>query len=349
MKIIPTSPVANPSAQNDYNKAQATRERAINALMGGPKQGEANSQPPQSVVQSQQQVSPEELGAIIPTPNIQETSAPEETPVIEREEPKTDPTLSSQFAKLARQERAIRAKAQEQNQAIKAKEDALAAREAAIQAQEQKYKTEYVPKSLGKQDPLKYLEDAGLTYDDVTQSYLNPQQTDPRILSHIAKLEEKLSVLEGKATEQETSYKAQQQQAYDSAIKQIRNDVTNLVKTNDNYETIRHTNSQKDVVDLIVQTYNESEGQELLTVEEAADLVEEHILEEAVKLSRLGKVNKRLQPAATAQAKSTPAATKPETGTQTQPQTKTLNNTMGSSRPLTAKERAVLAFKGELK
>ncbi|MDE2106538.1 MAG: hypothetical protein KGL39_55500, partial [Patescibacteria group bacterium] len=107
--------------------------------------------------------------------------------------------------------------------------------------------------------------------------------------------------------------------------------------------TIRATNSVKDVVDLIEQTFKE-EGR-VMDVEEAANEVENYLLEEIEKLTRIEKLKKRME--------AKPAAT-PKSDEQTpqkkQPQTmKTLTNAASSSRQLSAKERAILAFKGELK
>lgn len=303
---------------------------------------------------SNQQVSQviDEKGTIVEENQEEVTSLPEiPTPnVVEAKVEPEDPTLSRQFAQLARQERALRAKAQQQEQAIKAREQAIANKEAEFKTKELEYQQGYISKSRLKQDTLQALADAEVSYDEITQQYLEtPTKTDPRVMSTIAKLEAKIQELESKSTATEETFKASQKQAYDSAINQIKLDVDNLVKTDPNYEIIKATRSGKDVVDLIVRTFNEDGI--LMTVEEAANEVEKHIEEEAVKLSKLNKVMKRMQSVAPTNS------TKPSTKTvqfeakteQPKQQMKTLTNASASSRQLTARERALLAFKGELK
>jgi hypothetical protein len=66
-------------------------------------------------------------------------------------------------------------------------------------------------------------------------------------------------------------------------------------------------------------------------------MVEDYLVEEALKVAKISKISKKLQPAAQ------PAAEPIK-----QPAAKTLTNAMGTNRPLSAKERAVLAFEGKL-
>lgn len=108
------------------------------------------------------------------------------------------------------------------------------------------------------------------------------------------------------------------------------------------FETIKQTNSVSDVVDLITATY-EKDGI-LLSVEEAAKEVEDYLVDEAMKLTRIGKIKQRLAASTTAKVsqEQTPAPKK-------QTQMKTLTNAASTTRQLSAKERAILAFRGELK
>lgn len=346
---------------SDYQKAQSTRARAIAALT----QQAPSQQPEQQVVENQSKVTPEELSAVKAqiTQQVTEPEAtqndtivddttsgvPEQT--VDTAAEKTaveDPALSRQFAQLARQERALRAKAQQADTAIKAREAALAAREAEIATKEQEYKQGYISKQQLKQNPLQTLLESEVTYDDITQQLLSSANpVDPRIQTTISKLEAKIQQLEKAAEETQKTVKSGQQQAYDNAVKQIKSDVERLVSKDPNFETIKATGSSKDVVDLIVRTFNEDGI--LMSVEEAATEVENHILEEAVKLSRLGKVMKKIQ-AVAPQSTPAPKQTQEAQPKPSQPQTmKTLTNASASSRPLSARERALLAFKGELK
>ncbi len=125
-----------------------------------------------------------------------------------------------------------------------------------------------------------------------------------------------------------------QTQAYQQALKQISLEVNELVNKDPNFETVKHSGAAKDVVELIERTFQE-EGK-LLTVEEATQAVEDYLVDEAIKMSNIKKVKDRLSQANTSK----------------QPQTvqmKTLTNSIGAQKPLNARERALLAFKGELK
>lgn len=327
-----------------FNKGQSSYDKATST------QSTAQEHP----VRNANNISVEELGAIQAPRTTEEitentdgieASAEEtvETPVVEK--PQIDPALSRQFAQLARQEKALRAKAHQQDQAYKAKEQALAAREAALQPPAKQDMTGYISRDRLKSDPLAVFAEAGLSYDDITQQILTQQPRDPRTEAHIARLEAKLAALEEGAQTQQKSYAEQQQAQYQAAVKQIRTDATNLVNSDANFETIKATGSVKDVVELITQTYDKDGV--LLSVEEAAQQVEDYLVEEYMKMTKIEKIKKRIAQngAQTAKPGVKTPGTEPK---QTQPM-KTLTNATSSQRQLSAKERAILAFKGELK
>ncbi len=335
--------------------AQNTRERAIAKLMGGQAQ--------QTPVADPNNVSPEEVSALAPSkapsepveeettpaegqPTTDEGQAASAAPEAPKAESKEDP-LSTQYAVLARKEKALRAKVQTQDAAIKAKEAEIAAREAAIKAKEAEYEQGYISKDKLKSDAWSTLQDLGVSYDDVTQQALASPQ-DPAARAYIARLEAKyeakFKALEEKHSAFETSSQEAQKQQYQQALNQIRSDAKQLVtREADAYEMIANTDSIDDVVDLIERTFKE-EGR-VMTVDEAATEVENYLAEQAYKLAQTKKIQSRFKPAA---SKTDAAAPKSEPTSAKQPQ-KTLTNTMGAQRPLTAKERAILAFKGEKK
>jgi hypothetical protein len=152
-------------------------------------------------------------------------------------------------------------------------------------------------------------------------------------------MQEELRKVREEQANSRKSIEQQQAQAYQQALSQIRAETKNLVNSDPSFEAIKATGSVNDVVELIERTFNE-DGK-LLTVEEAASAVEEYLTEEATRLSKIGKIQKRLQA-----AQQSNSAKKP---VQEQPQLKTLTNGVGAQKPLNARERALLAFKGELK
>lgn len=339
-----TSPKDTPNINPLPTGQPSARDRAIAKLMDTPQVKVAQSQ--ETPVQNPTQVSPEELSAV-KAPESESVQAdtkdsPSET-APEATKPKEDP-LSSQYALLARKERALRAKVQAQDATLKAREAEFAEREAAIKAKEAEYTSNYIPKSRIKSDPLSVLTEEGVSYDELTNAILNPIKQDPRVMAEIERLKAEVQATRDIQTKAKEEYAAQQKQAYTQAVNQIRNDVKQLVATDPAYEMVKETKSVGDVVDLIEKTYKEDGI--LLSVEEAATEIEEYLVEEAVKLATRKKVQAKLQ-SAQKPAQPAPQATTPEK--QSQPGMKTLTNAVNASKSMSARERAIAAFKGQLK
>ncbi len=347
MKVTPVNaPVSTPTIGATQAQTDA-RSRAI-AMLSGQTQGQQTTP-----VANSNNISPEEVGAIKSGVQTQE-NADESTTIEsqgEESQEETQTTIpeaelqSKQLAALVRREKAIRAKQTQQEAAIKSREDALAAREAQLASKASTFdQSKYISKDKFKQSPLEVMAEAGLSYDEIVQQMVNQTPLDPRLTAQINKLEAEIQRL-NEANENSTkNQQSQQQQAYDAAVRQIKMDAESLVDSNPEYETIKATNSIDDVVELIKQTY-EKDGV-LMSVEEAALEVENYLIEEAMKLTSIGKIKKRLETASTAALKSnkqTPPLNQPK---QPQPM-KTLTNATGSSAQLSARERALLAFKGE--
>src|SRR5665213_305926 len=330
--------IASPHQLPPNSSSTDSKARAIEAFN---RAATPQTQAQEYAVPNPNAVSAEDLGGI--RAQQQQIDVPIEDDVPAQEEKKEDPALSRQFAQLARQERALRAKQQQQEQAWKAKEQELAAREAQLSKQTFD-PNEYIPRSRLRDDAYSVLVEEGINLDDTYQQHINRAPIDPTLQSHINKLEAKLAKLEEQSQTSQKSYQEQQTQAYASAIKQITSDAKALVNNNPSeYESIAKTNSIKDVVDLIEATFK-ADGI-VLSVEEAAQEVETYIADELYKhATNIDKIKKRMSnPGQGATSDEKSQANK-------QPQTmKTLTNANSSSRKLTAKERAVLAFKGELK
>jgi hypothetical protein len=344
------TPVAGPLPPPTINET-ARREKMMTAFNKSAEAQKAQAQPqPQSQetsVANPNKISPEELSAIRPkSQDVDNLAQTEDTPVqpeVEQPAPKVerDPALSRQFAQLAKQERQLRAKAQQQEQQIKAREAELAAKEEAIKAREQEYTQGYISKDQLKQDTLRILADSGVSYDELTQQILNQRDTDPRVESYMKRLEAKIADLEAKAKQSESQAQESQQQAYKAAIKQIETDIRQLVANDPSYEVIKSTRSIPDVVELIEEVYKKDGI--VMSVEEACNEVEKYLSDEAMKLTRIGKIKRQLEQAGQ------PKPTQTAKVQQTQNQMKTLTNAAASTRKLSAKERAILAFRNELK
>lgn len=350
------TPVASPHAIQTPQTSSNTSSRTA-AIAAFERASASPQQSQEHPVQNPNQVSPEELSAIKAPTGVADTQP--ETQVLETLDnspnseaadtklPPKDSVESKRWAQLARQERQLRAKAQAQDAAIKAREAALVAREAELQAKAQEYSPEkYISRSRIKQDPLGVLQDEQVSYDELTQQILSQQPTDPRIMRTIQNLQEEIKSLKTANEETRKSYDTQQAESRSAAIKQIEVDVRGLIKNDPNYETIRATGSVRDVVDLITQTYDKDGV--LLTVEEAAQEVENYLVDEAMKLTTIGKIKQKLSQAA--QLGKTGAKTPANQQTQqTKTPMKTLTNAHGSTRKLTARERAIAIAEGRPK
>lgn len=272
----------------------------------------ANVPPPPSGMPSvntaaQQQVQNEEAAPQVEL-NVEKSNEPEAT---------SEP-VNPQLAVLAKQERAIRKARQE----LRQQQDALKAREANM-----------VSIEALKSDPLKVLSELGVTYDTLTEQQLSQINPDPnqQLLNKIAELEARLSSVDEQFTKRDT-------QAYEAAVNQIRNDVKLLVDSDPTYETISATGETEAVVELIQRVFDK-EGT-ILSVEEACRLVEDKLLErkleEVKRLTALSKIKSKL---------GSPAETVTEASEAQQPATQTtLSHANTVSRPMSARERAILAF-----
>lgn len=349
MKI---QPVASPHAIHTPNTSNASeaRERAIAKLVAqpaAPTQGQAQQTP----VANPNQISPEELSAIqTPESADKNTEVVDEvvTPVEEPKKPEDTPE-SRRWAQMARQEKAIRAKAQQQDAAYKVREEALKAREAALTAKDQEYQTKYIPRDRLKSEAMTVLAEEGITYDYITEQALNQQAINPQIQAVINKLQSEIKDLKTASEKTTSTYAEQQKLQYETAVKQLESDAKSLVKSNPvEYEAINAAGAIKDVVKLIEDTYNQDGV--LMSVEEAAQEVENYLIEESLKLTSLEKIKKRMSQTSATQGKSEVKTQATTTQTQqAKAPTKTLTNNIASTRKLSAKERAILAFKNELK
>lgn len=349
MKIVPKAVTAPTSSYNPAagKASPSTREAAINALLGNQAQQAGSPQ-----VRDQTRVSPEETSAVRPPSQVQNNT--NETPVSQEagsEQPQAtevpvtetvsdqEKPLSSQYAQLARREKALRLQAQQLKQS-KAAFEAEKAKGLNTPSQQPAFdESKYIAKDKLSQDPLTTLLQAGVSYDQITQLMLNQPQVDPGTRSMIDELKAEIKALRGETDGVKKTYENQQAESYKQAVNQIRLETKNLIESDSSFEAIKATSSVNDVVDLIEQTFK-SEGY-LMSVEEAAREVEEYLIEEATKLSRLSKIQKRLQSSA--------ATSKAPQSLPQQTQAKTLTNALGTQKPLSAKERALLAFKGQLK
>lgn len=314
----------------------SARERAIAAMM---KSSPGQETPPVDA----SNVSAEEISAVAETRqnNVAEATTPE-TPATA---PEATP-LSPQLAQLARKERQIRAEAQK----LKAEREAFKAEQAALRPKTPEFdQNQYIPKERLTKDALSVLNELGVTYDQITQQAMSAPSSEQIALNQtINELRAELKSVKDAQEGTKKSWEESQQASYKQALNQIRNETKNLVNSDpEAFEVLRSSGAVDDVVELIEKTFH-ADGI-LMTVEDAAQAVEDYLVDEASKYAKLKKVQQKLKPAAGTPATNPQSQSASNKQGQKQQPAKTLTNAVGTQRQLSSRERAILAFKGELK
>ncbi len=244
-----------------------------------------------------------------------------EAPVTET--PKKDEPLSAKFSALAKKEKAI----VEQTKANKAAEAKFAEREAAIEAREAKIKES---ESLWDTDVFKALELRGYDYNKLTALMMDGKtakdpETDPIKVAkktiddfkkEMAQKEEEQKTSAQKA--KEAAEKKQQEElaaAWDSYNTEV---AAHIEANKDDYELISTYAQQSLIAETVDEFYKVNKR--VLSIKEAADMVESYLEAEAEKALNTkkigGKVTRTVKPTETAKKEEEPRITK------------TLNNNM---------------------
>ncbi len=336
---------SGPTILGPTGAAASARDRAIAKLMeGAPEQKPAPSVAPK----------------VTPDGNSegQEAAVAPQEPVSAKADPSPkEDQLTAHYTILARKEKALRTKAAQQEAAIKEREAALKAKEEEIAAIKAEYQSKYVPKEkLSKHNALQTLSEMGLTYDDLTELAIKaPSAQDVDRIEQLkaqirAELQEELRPVKEAQERSRKEIEQRQADSYNQALNQIRSDARKLVKDDPRFEAVASEGDAgvNHVVELIEATFREGLDDErpkgtILSVEEAAQLIEDELIERYTKASQLKKIQERL---ASNKPKEEPKVAE-ESKAQTN-QLTTLSNSVSSAPRLTARQRALLAFEGKL-
>lgn len=259
------------------------------------------------------------LEPILETTDIPIPNTNEEAEVVEETKP-----LSPQFAALAKHKRALQVKERE-----------LAQREEALKASAPAGQDAVIARL--KANPLSVLQEAGVTYDELTEAILNNQSgqsIDPQALRNQIKEELKKELGE--------EFQTRDQQAEQQVLSEIRRDALALTAQGEQYEAIREAKAQQTVVDLIHRTWK-STG-EVMDVTEAAELVENQLVEEALPFAKIKKIQSRLNPTPIEAPAQIPVPQRANTKVM-----RTLTNRDTASPIMDKRARAIAAMEGRLK
>jgi len=293
-----------------------------------------NTPTPEAAAPQQQAISPKEVAAATVEQEtnaknnvkLADSAADSTVPETAASKPAETPKepLSAKFSALAKKEKAV----VEQSKANKAKESAVAEREAAVAAREAKIKES---ESLWETDVLAAIKArTGMDYNQLTAAFLDgqvgmPKETDP---VKIAKqtIEDFKKEMAQKEEAQKTSAQKAQEEAkkkeedeLKAAWESYNSEVNSFIETNkDDYELISTYAQQNLIADTVDEFYKANKR--VLSVKEAADMVEAYLESEAEKALNTKKIGGKV----TRTAKPTEGAKKDE-----EPRiTKTLNNNM---------------------
>jgi hypothetical protein len=252
---------------------------------------------------------PGDAGSHVPEPE-------EKKELVEESAPEATKPISPQFAALAKQRRALQLKERE----LQEREKALGQKPAT--------QADTIDIERLRSEPMRVLLESGVTYDQLTKAVLEQQGT---FNPEIHELKQKLAALESGVEEK---LQAREQQQYDQAVSEMRREASQLAAEGDRFEMIRTEGRVSDVVKLIEKVY-ETQG-ELLSVESAMEMVENQLMEDAIERAKVGKVWNKLSP-------EVPSYMQQKSGM------RTLTNRDTAQAPLSAKQRAIAAFYGQLK
>ena len=258
--------------------------------------------------------------SVTPSPQVTD---PKGAPQVTEEAPKPElkEQLSPRFAQLAHREKKIQVKDRE----VKAREQQLVEREGRISQFEEAKSKGDIPKAL---------ELLGLSYDQITNFFLNGEKPTPEMTARQAaraeiEAERKRQEEERKKSTEETSKKAREE--YEQTLQEYREKVNTYISDNAaTYELIELHEANEVVLATIEQHYQDTK--EILTEQAACDLVEKYLEDRVEKATQTKKFQAKAQPQP--KADNSPSKSAPP---------RTLNNQLtpsaNTSRPLSREER----------
>lgn len=227
------------------------------------------------------------LPASLPQQSTENVTHAGQTPAAVEATPKpsVDP-LAAREAEFARREKALRQSAI----ALKAEKESLTSSTAQkISDYEKSFHKSLADDFWG--TAIK----AGLSPDQIVERLTNRPTAES---TQLTQFQLKLQALEEQNKRLENQTKDSETRAYDQAKSLIRKEVSMLVGEGETFEAIKAMNSEDAVVELIDSVLNE-EGY-MMSVEDAAQEVENYLTDEILKFNKLKKIQSKLSPPETA-------------------------------------------------
>jgi len=231
------------------------------------------------------------------TPTAEEILAAARAAAESKVEPERPAKVDPKFSALARKE----AELHRAREAMKAEKAAIEEAHRQVVAFEE-------ARHAAKRDPVAALQALGISYDDLTEHVLNGGKPTPS--AEVAALREELDQLR---VEQETARARAEEAAaarlaaeHSAVIEEARSEAVAFVEANSSRYELTSINGAATLVPQVREQHFARTGK-LLTVEQAADLVEKHFESLADRIAKARKVQAKAAPAAPAPAASPPA------------------------------------------
>jgi hypothetical protein len=201
-------------------------------------------------------------------------------PVLEKGEtpPAKDDKFASKFAALSRKERSIQQKEAE-----------LKAARAEIERERDQWKAIADKKAKARENPIEWLQEAGLTYDEVTEWMLGNRRSpqEEKLSEHEKLIKEMAQKLEKSETEKAQIEAQTKIDAFKNTIRET------VQKKSDDYELIGRFNQYETVYNVIEQHWKQTNR--LLSIEEACNVVENFLEQKAEEEAKLFLDSKKLK------------------------------------------------------
>jgi len=221
----------------------------------------------------------------------EEVKAEEAEPSFSQEDSKEDEAWGQKFAALSRQEKAIREREIELDQKNKEYEER-------IKSLEEKYSGYDSFDERIKKEPLKILEEKGINLETLSEFILNDGKSTPEMQiketqEMLAKMQaqhdEKIEALRKEYEDREAEKEAKiAEQQYEAQEKGFKSEIADFVNEDQSkYKMVRAYDADNQIYDVIETHYNDQvergvpdAERTILSIEEAADAVEEYYMEQ---------------------------------------------------------------------
>lgn len=284
--------------------------------------GQANTAKPTITIQTQS----------APKPAVEAVPAP-----VQEQAPAVDPKLQM-YAKKERELRQLHRQ--------------IESDKALIAQKEQEYQSKYIPKEQYEQtfQSVETIANEmlrrGLTPQQLNEYFISQPSTMDPAYQKVQALEAKIAELESRQTKQVEEQTEIQRQNLEQAKMQINSEAKRYIESEpDKFKAIKGEKAVNAIGKLVEQTFyngfpGEFEKGEVMPIDRAAEIVEQHIRTEAKRMQAYFEAEQK-QEAPPPQDRHPIIAR--------QPQIKTItNNVKESTKPLSPRDRAILALQGKL-